>query len=133
MYLNQLSNEQKELFLDLCIHAAQANHVVEEKEKQYIEQYCTEMQLESVRFTVRISVEEAVEKLVAISTMRELRIVLIELTALVLCDGTYDEAEKAFVQQLACAANVAESEMLQIQENVSDLFTIYAKLDKLIG
>ena len=40
MYLNRLSGEQKELFLDLCIHASKADGIFAEEEKRYIQQYC---------------------------------------------------------------------------------------------
>ena len=45
MFLNRLSNEQKELFLDLCIHASKADNDFAEDEKLVIDQYCDEMHI----------------------------------------------------------------------------------------
>ena len=49
MYLNRLSGEQKELFLDLCIHASKADGIFAEEEKQYIQQYCVKKFDECIR------------------------------------------------------------------------------------
>ncbi len=75
MYLKRLNNEQKELFLDLCISAAMSNNVMEDVEKQLIVQYCEEMQMDDVRFTVQNEVDEAIKQLIEISTDEELRMI----------------------------------------------------------
>ena len=46
MFLNRLSNEQKELFLDLCIHASKSNNDFNDEQKQTIDQYCDEMHID---------------------------------------------------------------------------------------
>ena len=40
MYLNRLSGEQKELFLDLCIHASKADGIFAEEEKSLSGKLC---------------------------------------------------------------------------------------------
>ena len=44
MFLNQLSYQEKKMFLDLSIHVAKANNVLAAEEKALISGYCTEMQ-----------------------------------------------------------------------------------------
>ena len=133
MYLNQLSNEQKELFLDLCIHAAESNAEITDKEKNYIKQYCEEMQIAEVRFKAEMPLEQAIDKMIAVSNQRELRIVLIELTALVMCDGHYDDFEKNFIKKIAIAANITDDDKLKMQESISDLFNVYNKIETILG
>ena len=46
MYLNELSNEQKDLFMDLAIFTMKSNGVVEEQEENLVRQYCVEMNID---------------------------------------------------------------------------------------
>ena len=133
MYLNQLSKEQKNLFLDLCIYAVVANQEMNDDEVGCIKQYCDEMNFTEVRYTAQYTVDEAIDKLIEVSERRELRIVLLELTALVMCDGNYDDSEKAFINKIAEAANITEVEKIQIHDAISDLFYIYEKIERLMN
>lgn len=45
MFLNELSNEEKNLFIDLCIYGAESNQIFADEEKAMINAYCTEMQI----------------------------------------------------------------------------------------
>lgn len=45
MFLNALQEENKELFLALCVHAARANGTFENDEEEMIYAYCREMSL----------------------------------------------------------------------------------------
>ena len=46
MYLNELSNEQKDLFMDLAIFTMKSNGVVEEQEENLARKYCVEMNID---------------------------------------------------------------------------------------
>ena len=128
-----LAHAQKNLFLDLCIYAVVANQEMNEDEISFINQYCDEMNFTEIRYTAQYSVDEAIEKLIEISERRELRIVILELTALVMCDGNYDDSEKEFINKIASAANITEVEKTQIHDAILDLFYIYEKIEKLMN
>lgn len=132
MYLNKLSTEQKELFLDLCIHASMANNEFHEKEKKYIRQYCEEMQLKNVRYTAANEFEAATEQLIKISSETELKIVILELTALLLSDNEYDEMEKQFMEKMLTKANISNDINNQIISSLKKLIGIYAEIDSII-
>lgn len=132
MYLNRLSNEQKELFLDLCIHASMSNNDFDEKEKEYIRQYCEEMQLDNVRYTAENELDAAVEKMIKISSETELKIVILELTALLLSDNEYDEMEKQFMEKMLTKANISSDVNNQIIASLKKLTDIYAEINSII-
>ena len=46
MFLEKLSEEEKEVFLDLARATAKANGMVEESEKAMIQRYCREMSMD---------------------------------------------------------------------------------------
>ena len=131
MYLNRLNDEQKELFLDLCIHAAKGNEIVDENERETIKQYCAEMRIDE-RFQTTYSNEAILKKLSDISTKQEMRIVYIEIVALVLSDGILDKQEKGFIEELEKAAQVTEDERNQIIDLLNQLYMAYKEVDAFI-
>ena len=125
MYLNQLSHEQKELFLDLCIHASMADKSFAEEEKILIDEYCKEMQLSNVRYTADLEYEDVVEKLIAISTITELRMVAFEMTALLLSDKRFDEFEKKFLEDFVGRNHMDTNEIADMIEILKRLTETY--------
>lgn len=45
MFLNQLSNEEKNAFISLSVKISEANGVFDELEKGMIQEYCKEMEI----------------------------------------------------------------------------------------
>ena len=132
MYLNRLNNEQKELFLDLSIHAAMSNNLFTDEEKVTVRQYCVEMNIPE-RYEAKLSNDEVLEKLSAISTKQEMRIVFMEITALVLSDNIFDEQEQAFVKKVAAAAQVTDEEKDRIVDTVQELYVVYGNIARFIN
>lgn len=132
MYLNRLNSEQKELFLDLCIHASKANNDFADDEKKFIELYANEMQLCDVRYEAQNTFEEAMAKLVNISSNTELNIVVFELTALILSDHQYDELESTFMSKVTRIAGIDTTKHKEMIEMLNELSMVYEKLNSII-
>lgn len=132
MYLNRLNNEQKELFLDLCINAAEADNNFAAEEKRLIEQYCEEMQMAGVRLQADHDFESAVSNLMNISSKEDLRMILLEITALVLADGKFDKAEKEFVDRLVKLTGMESETFDKMKQLLTDLTQLYRNIDDLI-
>jgi hypothetical protein len=132
MYLNKLNSEQKELFLDLCIHASMSNNNFAAEEKATIEAYCVEMQISPVRYTAKTTVEEAVNRMLEISTEEELRIVLLEISALIISDHVYDEREQEFMNSLAAKIGVSENRLGEMLDCLKELTGVYNKINALV-
>lgn len=132
MYLNKLSGEQKELFLDLSIHAAKANNEFSDEEKSYINQYCDEMQISPVRYESVNDLDSAVDKLITVSTPTELKIITLELTALMLADNNYDELEQKFMTKILSKTNFSKDEHDRMLRLLKDLSGIYGEINNLI-
>ena len=131
MYLNRLSNEQKELFLDLCIHAAKANDDFSADEKLTLDQYCDEMNIE-VRYDEKASVSELTERLVEISTPEELRMILIETVSLLRADNNFDEQEKAFTDALTAKLGMSPADVDKVSALLDEVTAVYGKLNDFI-
>ncbi len=129
MYLNKLSEEQKNLFLDLCIHAAMANNVLADEEKELIDRYCAEMDITSPRYSAETSVEDVRARLAEISSGSEKRIIALEVAALMLADNEHDESEKSFMRELIQSLGITDDEYDKILDFVGKIIGLYSEIN----
>lgn len=132
MYLNRLSAEQKELFLDLCIHAAMANNNFAAEEKDMIDQYCAEMQLAQPRYTAVKDTNAVIDELKNISTTQELKMILLEITGLILSDNIYDDDEQKFMNSFAERIGVDKGCLNDMVASLNELKKLYLRIDSLV-
>lgn len=100
MYLANLSNEQKELFLDLGILFMESKGEVDKREKMLLEQYCNEMQ---IKYRVQKNInsyESVLKRLKEISTNQELKKITVEILALIYVDEEFAEEEHKLMMSL---------------------------------
>ena len=131
MYLGGLSIEQKNLFLDLCVHGANSNNDFADDEKEMVNAYCAEMQI-PVRYTEENDLDACLEKLIKISNEEELRAILIEITALILADDICDEQEEAFMQKFIQQAGITDSEYKHVSEMLTKLSSLYKEMNAFV-
>jgi len=132
MYLNRLSGEQKELFLDLCIHASRADGIFAEEEKACIKEYCIEMQLENIRYSSNNNLDITMQKMVEVSTARDLKIIFCEVVALVLRDNVLEKNEDKMITQLMSAFSLSVEFKDKIVSKLKALQELYGDLNQLV-
>lgn len=118
MFLNQLSQQGKKMFLNLSVHVAKADDVLEAKEKELISAYCNEMQIPTVELFDVIPMNKIIGYF-SKSEMHIKKIVLLEILGLAYVDGVYSEAETKLIKEFV--------------EKIGISKTDYQKLNKLIG
>lgn len=131
MFLSELKSKEKELFLDLCIHAANANQVFAEDEKEMIQSYCAEMQI-APPDSYEKSVEETVREVNSISDMKSKKIIVLELLGLVLVDKEYDIKEKEFIYQVSDEIGIGRDTLEEITEKLKEYLHLCEELGELI-
>ncbi|MDM8209553.1 hypothetical protein [Mediterraneibacter glycyrrhizinilyticus] len=129
MFLSLLKPEEKELFLHLCVHAANANEVFSESEKNLIQTYCTEMGINVPENLAPHEIDQVIEKLNSSSDMRSKKIIILELLGLVLVDKDYDAKEKDFMYQLSNELGL----QTDVLEEMSAKLHSYLKLCEELG
>ena len=132
MFLKRLSAEQKELFLDLCIHASTSNNNFTPDEKGKVIEYCEEMHIE-IRFDAQTSLAEASERLSEISTEQELRMIVLETAALLISDNTYDDDERNFFESLVKKLGMTKEDTDSVFEMLRDLSAVYQRIIDFVG
>lgn len=132
MYLGKLNDEQKNLFLDLCIHGANSNNDFADDEKEMVNAYCTEMQI-PVRYTEETDLDSCIDKLIQISSKDEIRAILIEITALILADDICDEQEEVFMQNFIKKTGISNDEYKRVSEMLARLSALYKEINDFVS
>lgn len=126
MFLNQLEEESKELFLKLCVHASLSNGVISDHEKEMISAYCREMNISERIPACNESLDVTLSTLSTNASDVEKNIIILELLGLVKSDGAYDSEERKFMEQLTTDINAKQS----ILSKLDSLLEIYSAVYK---
>lgn len=132
MYLNTLNEEQKNIFLDLCILAAKANNVVAEDEIAIINEYCNEMQIVE-RYEEERNFDLCIEDLKKDCNKRTIKIIVLELTALILSDNICDEDEEKYIQEFISRVGITKSEYEKTTKLLNKLSSIYSEINEFVA
>ncbi len=131
MYLNRLSDDQRQPFLDLCIHAAMTNEDFDRTEKELIKQYCGEMGLTEVRYEPEKPFDEVCGKLAECSAA-EIKIIMLNIAGLMLSDNIYDESERLFMRTLAKKLRLSRDDYEETIDFVKQLTGIHANIERFL-
>lgn len=132
MFLNQLSDKEKNAFISLSVHASKSNGVFADEEKTMIQEYCREMDIPLFDADDAISMDE----IIAIFNESELtikKIVLLETLGLVYSDGEYDDSEKGFVKEYAKKIGLTDEDVEKQTEAVKTYLDALKKVAEAIS
>lgn len=119
MFLNQLSEKEKNAFISLSIHASNSNGVFADEEKLIIQEYCREMGIPFFDADNAISMDDVVS-VFKNSDIRIKKIVLLETLGLIYSDGEFDASEKGFImeyaEQIGLTEDIVEKQTKAIKE-----------------
>ena len=132
MYLNRLSDKQKELVLELLIMLANADQNFADEEKLIIDQYCAEMNIAS-NYEVVDSQDSIISELVSVSTRTELKMILIELAGLALSDKKFVEEEKKLIDIYLDRSGISKDDAGKAFELINALSTLYSDIDDYVS
>ena len=127
MFLNQLSYQEKKMFLDLTVHVAKANDVLASEEKAMISTYCTEMQLPPIEL-YETEPLETVTSYFALADDHIKKIVLLEVFGLVYVDGNFDDDETVLVKKFAEEIGISKETYDNLHKAIKDYYDVCKKL-----
>ena len=123
MFLNQLSYQEKKMFLDLSIHVAKANDELSVEEKAMISAYCTEMQLPPIEL-YETEPLETVTSYFALADEHIKKIVLLEVLGLAYADGEFDAAEISMVKKFSEELGITEEVYNKLHDAIKDYYVV---------
>lgn len=128
MFLKELTPEEKEVFLGLCVHAASANDIVEATEFEMIEEYCKEMGIAFFNVNKVVNFDRVI-KVFSESEPRHKKIVFNGVLGLLYADGSYDAKEKEFVFDFAYKIGLTEHDVMVQSDLMERYMRIVRKID----
>lgn len=132
MYLKYLSNAEKHLFLELSLHMSNADGCFSDDEKIMIAALCDEMGI-PVSYETNGTVDDAMDRLAEIHSMRTKKMILFELGGVIMSDGVFDKKEEMMLCNLSEKASVGDSFAHSAVELVREMFLTYRKIGELVG
>ena len=124
MFLNELGEKDKELFLNLCGHAIMADDVVEPEEMEYLALCCHEMEMPNQLPDISESLEDILDGITENSNAYERKIIVFELIRLFKYGNSYDDEEKAFMKPILAKLGISE----EIHDKLEKLADEYTKV-----
>ncbi len=127
MFLNNLNDKQKKLFLTLAIKAADASGGISFEEKNMLKLFAMEMNIEP-QYSSEDDLDEVINELFNCSTAKELQIVLFELLGIMYSDADYDEQEQQFVDRIAERFEIGSEKIKRMDEEISKYSSLYKEI-----
>lgn len=124
MLLRNLTDREKEIFLNLAHAVIAADKILEEKEKQYFEHYIREMVFDSSNLQFVSDITPMIVELSA-STCQTKRAMFVELISLAYIDGSVCKEEEMILSRLASAFGITEQEVetiVRLQKEYMDAY-----------
>ena len=133
MYLNTLTNVEKELFLELALNACYANGELDPNEKVMMDQYGSEMGIKINSYKPSKTQSQVLEDLKSIKAIKTLRKIYIEITALMMVDGVIDKDEEKYLKEIQKIASLKDSQVVRIRTSLEQIFSGYEYLNSIIS
>ena len=131
MFLDVLNNDEKELFLDLAIKAAEANGEVATEEIKMLHAFAAEMKIKA-RAKSDLELSEILKKFVENSSKKSMKVILFELIGILFADAEFDEQEKAFLNKVKNAFGFEDSLINEMISEINEYSALFAKICKTV-
>lgn len=132
MFLNQLTDEEKNAFISLSVHTANANGIFAEDEKVMLLEYCKEMEIEYSGDSDIMTIDQVVT-VFSKSTAHNKKITLFETLGLVYSDGDYDSDEKKFISNYAKKIGLTDNDVHEQVELVVKYLELLKEIVKVVS
>ena len=131
MFLRELSFQEKSMFLDLCIHVAQADNELAAAEKAMISEYCVEMQIPAIE-VLETKPFRTVADYFSLADERVKKIVVLEILGLAYSDGKYVPEEVEMIKKFTDIIGFSEEDYNKILLAIEEYYQVCYKLAEVI-
>lgn len=131
MFLNLLSNSEKEAFLEMAVQLANSDLDFSVDEANIINQYRVEMNLSEQIYTIKgLHITQCIN-LFSSSTKQTRNIVYFELLGLALCDENFGSKEVEFMDKVRDSFGIDRNKISEMVNCINNLTEIYKKINGL--
>ncbi len=133
MFLNQLNDNEKELYLQLCAYAVMADDVFAADEMESIALICHEMMLTNHMPDTEEHLDSILDKLNIIASRQQKNIMILELMLLLKRDGVLDESEVAFLEHVKDMFEISDEKYTALYSLSEIYLSVYKQLSENIN
>lgn len=130
MFLNRLTFAEKEAFLKLAHYVAHIDEDLSKEERNIIDKYCMEMQIDDVEYNAENFNLDRV--LAVFSEDSHKKIALLELMALVFSDGHLHKAEESTINQIVEKFGLNPNLAIVYKEWAKSILSLFVQGEALI-
>lgn len=131
MFLNQLTLGEKEAFIELSHLVVHCDGIVCDEEKQMLNMYLREMDMENSDYMARhLSLEKILD---SFQNERTKNIVFIEILALLFADSKFDEKEIEVLDKIKRHFRFSQEKYKRFKEWVNKMNSFYAEGYRLVN
>ena len=99
MYLSNLNEKLKKLFLNFAYLIAKADGEFSESEKNLLNSYSVELQMECNIETLTLEIDDILKEIKENANETEYKIIIFEAVGIAMSDGDYSEPEKEIIKK----------------------------------
>lgn len=132
MFLKQLNQEEKEIFLKLAIAVIRADEKIEKSEKAFITEYAHEMDISSYDLNIEVEANSLFKTVNETCSNSVKRIFLVELTACAYADGDFGKEESDLINSMIKEFGLEKSDLDECDELLKDYTSAAAALSRFI-
>lgn len=132
MFLNLLNRVEKENFLELANLIASCDGEFSTAEKTLINQYRKEVMIDEETYALKSKSLEEITETYKDSSCSVKNSVFVEIFALALIDGKFDEKEKSILMEIKDALCITDSKFVEAQNWIEDMQNLYKRGHKLV-
>ena len=131
MFLQMLSKDQQELFLELAIKAAEADGNIALEEDNLLKLYAMEMNI-TPKYSTDRTIEEITNQISTCSNKKIKKIMIFEILGIIISDSVYDLREKEFVKMLSNSFKISITEVDIMLEYLNKYLAFYKEMHSFI-
>ena len=131
MFLNQLRDDLKPLFLDLAVKAAESNGFVADEQKEMLQAFAAEMQI-APREIAESDLNDILRQIKETANDQEIRIVVFETIGILYSDSALDTDENAFLRNVVSLLGISEESLQDMISNLIEYASIVQRIFNLI-
>lgn len=131
MFLNQLRDDLKPLFLDLAVKAAESNGVVADEQKDMLQAFAAEMQI-APREIAESDLNDILRHIKETANNQEIRIIVFETIGILYSDSELDTDENVFLRNIVSLLGISEESLQDMISLLCEYGSIVQRIFNLI-
>ena len=133
MFLNNLTQEKKELFLSLAYNISCIDDTYADEEKMVLEQYCVEMDIRIDKIQLIEDFDKILNRINILCNFQEKKIFVFESVGLILADGVIHDKEMEAITNMVRLFEINDNYFEDCMKLIKEYYDLQSRMMNLIN